>query len=58
MDAMNGKPKPIESTGHHPTDRERALAALDHARTVLEQQAAKARIALMELGNPNTEGYK
>ena len=54
MDAMNGKPKPIESTGHKPTERERAWGAVAHALTVIEQQAAKARIALAELKNDAT----
>ena len=45
----------IESTGHKPTERERALTAVEHALTVIEQQAAKARVALAELKVAETE---
>ena len=39
----------IESTGHKPTERERALTALQHSLHQIEQNAKTAEISLAEL---------
>ena len=40
---------PTESTGHKPTDRKRALTALQHNLDQIERNAKTAGIALAEL---------
>ena len=48
---------PIESTGHKPTERERALTALQHSLDQIERNAKTAGIALAEIQRlDDTEG--
>ena len=41
--------KPIQSTGHHPTDHERALTAIETVLKRIREQVEAALIALGEL---------